>query len=237
MLIFGHAMEVRRIDMSQAQLLRAQLVDRGLNPQELIPRAKTFRRGEMIPLSPDRIWFVDQGIVQISTLYPSGDESLIAFAFAGMPFGTAMTQVDPYHAMALTNAALVSLSIVQIQQHLPLQDWIGQQVQRRLRQSEALIAMLGYRRVEDRLRQLLILLAGEIGETTTDGIKIAVRLTHQLIANTIGSTRVTTTRLLGELQREGWLTINRQHHIILRRSLMEPHPAYRTIRSEHLNCG
>jgi CRP-like cAMP-binding protein len=199
--------------MANTQQFHAPLGDR-----QLAYPTKTFRRGETIPLTLDYIWLVNQGIVQISTLYPSGEESVIGFAFEAMPFGISMSQVDPYNAIALTNVTLTRLSIAQIQQQPALQTLIDQQAQRRLRQTEALIAMLGYRRVDDRLRQLLIFLAGEIGEATTEGITIGVRLTHQLIANTIGSTRVTTTRILGDLQREGWLTVNRQHQIILRRS-------------------
>jgi CRP-like cAMP-binding protein len=191
-------------------LQHLSLVDHGA-------QLKTFRRGQTIPLNPDRIWIVRQGMVHLDTLYPSGDEALIGFAFEGMPFGASMTKVDPYTAVALTDVLLLGLTIEQIQRHPALSEMMCQQSQHRLRQTEALLSMLGYRRIEDRLRQFLILLAGEIGETTGVGIKIGVRLTHQLIANATGTTRVTITRILGELQREGWLVFDKQHHIILSR--------------------
>jgi CRP-like cAMP-binding protein len=187
-----------------------QLVDHGV-------QNKTFRRGQSIPLHPDRIWIVRQGAVHLDTLYPSGDEALIGFAFEGMPFGASMTQVDPYSAVALTDVSLLGLTIEQIQRHPALAEMMSQQSQHRLRQTEALLSMLGYRRIEDRLRQFLILLAGEIGETTGTGIRIGVRLTHQLLANATGTTRVTVTRILGDLQREGWLIFDKHHHIILSR--------------------
>jgi CRP-like cAMP-binding protein len=181
-------------------------------------RVKSFRRGSTIPLEPSCISIVREGVVHLGTLYPSGDEAMIGLVYPGMPFGLPMTQVDPYIAIALTDVVLYCFPTEQIQQLPILAQLIAQQSSQRLRQTEALLAMLSYRRVGDRLRQFLILLAGEIGETTTVGISLNVRLTHQLIANATGTTRVTITRLLGQLQREGWLIVDQQNHIVLTRS-------------------
>lgn len=191
-----------------------------LHHLELIDKSasvKTFRRGSSIPLKSDQIWVVRQGVVHLGTLYPSGDEAMIGLACPGMPFGLPMTQVDPYSAIALTDVVLFSFTMEQIQQAPILAQMIAQQTCLRLRQTETLLAMLSYRRVEDRLRQFLILLAGEVGESTPMGIRLSVRLTHQLIANATGTTRVTTTRLLGQLQREGWLQFDTNNHIVLDR--------------------
>jgi CRP/FNR family transcriptional regulator len=43
-----------------------------------------------------------------------------------------------------------------------------------------------------------------------EGITIDLRLSHQAIAEAIGSTRVTITRLLGDLRQEGLLQIDRK---------------------------
>jgi CRP-like cAMP-binding protein len=40
-------------------------------------------------------------------------------------------------------------------------------------------------------------------------------LTHQQLANAIGTTRVTMTRLINQLRDEGWLEIDRNRYIIL----------------------
>ncbi|NEQ26858.1 MAG: Crp/Fnr family transcriptional regulator, partial [Microcoleus sp. SIO2G3] len=86
---------------------------------------------------------------------------------------------------------------------------------RRLQQAEAFLAMVGYRRVEDRLRHLLLLLKQEIGQPIEGGTRLGVRLTHQQLANAIGTTRVTVTRLLSQLHDEGWLAIDSQRHLVL----------------------
>ena len=89
------------------------------------------------------------------------------------------------------------------------------QLARRMRQTEALLAISGLKRVEDRLQQLLYLLQQELGESTKEGTRIKVRLTHQNLANAIATTRVTVTRLLGEFQRQGWLGFDSDRHIII----------------------
>jgi CRP-like cAMP-binding protein len=203
------------VDQLSIEILRhLELIDKSTH-------LKAFRRGSNIPLNPNQVWVVHQGVVQLGTLYPSGDESIIGFAVPGMPFGLPMTQVDPYSAIALSDTLLYRFSMDQINQSSLLTEMIGQQAQHRLRQTEALLAMLAYRRVEDRLRQFLILLGGEVGESITTptmtGIRITVRMTHQLIANATGTTRVTITRLLGQLQRTGWLQFDSQNHIVLTR--------------------
>jgi CRP-like cAMP-binding protein len=210
-------------------MLQSKLNDRAssslsseiLQHLELIDKSahvKTFRRGSIIPLKTNQVCVVRQGVVQLGTLYPSGDEAVIGLACPGMPFGLPMTQVDPYSAIAMTDVVLFSFTMEQVQQSPVLTQMICQQASQRLRQTEAFLAMLGYRRVEDRLRQFLILLGGEIGESTPMGIRIGVRLTHQLIANATGTTRVTTTRLLGQLQREGWMQFDEHNHIVLART-------------------
>jgi CRP-like cAMP-binding protein len=178
---------------------------------------KRFRRGTAIPIQPDRIWIVRQGLVQLGSLYPNGEESILGILSQHMPFGLPLTQVDPYNAIALTDVVLISQSVSQLQRSPALTQFVNQAATKRLRQTEAILAMLGYRRIDDRLRQFLILLAGEIGETTPKGIRLSVRLTHQTIANATGTTRVTATRLLGVLRQEGWMYFDPDRHIVLTR--------------------
>lgn len=55
-----------------------------------------------------------------------------------------------------------------------------------------------------------------MGETlNSKQIRIKVRLTHQMLANAIGTTRVTITRLLGELQQQGKVSFDDERHLLL----------------------
>lgn len=188
------------------QLLELQYRGRNLS---------SFRAGQSISMNPSEVWIVYRGVVQLSTLYPSGDEALLGLAGAAMPFGLPLTLIYPYQASALSDVDLLCLTLQEIEQSDTLSREIFQHLSRRLQQTEALLAMVGYRRVEDRLRQLLNLLRIEIGQPVANGTRLSVRLTHQHLASAIGTTRVTVTRLLGQLREEGSLLIDGQRHIVV----------------------
>lgn len=174
-----------------------------------------YTSGQTIPMGSREIWIVCRGVVQLSTLYPSGDEALLGLAGPSMPFGLPLTLIQPYQATALSDVDLMRFSMAEIEQSPSLTQEILRHVNRRLRQTEALLALVGHRRVRDRLCNLLLLLQQEVGSPTEDGTRLMVRLTHQHLANAIGTTRVTVTRLLGQLRTEGWLRIDRNHHIVI----------------------
>ncbi len=176
---------------------------------------QSFRAGQPIPLHPGDIWIVYRGVVQLTTLYPNGDESLLGIVCPSMPFGLPLSLIYPYQAIALSDIDLLCLTELEVQQSATLSQEMFHHLTRRLQQAEAMLAMSGCRRVEDRLRQLLLLLKMEIGQSGTDGTRLSVRLTHQHLASAIGTTRVTVTRLLGQFKQEGWLTLDRDRHLIL----------------------
>jgi CRP-like cAMP-binding protein len=182
---------------------------------------RTYRRGQAITLNPSDVWVVYRGVVQLSTLYPSGDEAILGLAVPLMPFGLPLTLTQPYQAIALTDVDLMRLSLSELEQSPALMQCVLNQLSRRLQQTEALLALAGYRRVEDRLLQLLQLLQHELGQEVVGGTRLNVRLTHQHLANAIGTTRVTVTRLLGQLKMRGYLTIDASHHIVLKEGKLE----------------
>jgi CRP-like cAMP-binding protein len=188
------------------QLLEELYAGRSLYP---------YSSGQAIRMAPHEIWIVCRGVVQLSTLYPNGDEALLGLAGPSMPFGLPFTLAHPYQATALSAVDLMRLTIAEVEQSPTLTKGILRHINRRLRQTEAILALVGHRRVRDRLCHLLLLLQQEIGAPTATGTRLSVRLTHQHLANAIGTTRVTVTRLLGQLREEGWLNIDRDHHIVM----------------------
>lgn len=188
------------------QLLEELYKGRSLQP---------YKTGQVIRMLPDEILVVYRGVVQIGTLYDSGDEALLGLVCPLMPFGLPLSFIRPYQAAAMTEVDLMRLSMSEVDQSPALAQSLFHQLTRRLQQTEAVLAMVGYRRVEDRLRHLLLLLKEEIGLPITSGTRLSVRLTHQQLANAIGTTRVTVTRLLSQLQEEGWLVVDGTRHIVL----------------------
>lgn len=175
----------------------------------------TIKSGQFIPMQSHEVFIVCRGIVQLSTLYPNGDEGILGLICPSMPFGIPLSQLTPYEAIALTDVVLMRVHIMEIEQSPRLAQSLFKELLRRLQQTEMLLAIAGYRRVDDRLRQLLELLRQETGQVTPLGIRLSVRLTHQQIAGLIGTTRVTVTRLLREFRDEGWLRVDETRHILL----------------------
>ncbi|MGF1479065.1 MAG: Crp/Fnr family transcriptional regulator [Cyanophyceae cyanobacterium] len=178
-------------------------------------RLHFYDKGDEIPLVAQGVWQVYRGVVQLSKIHHSGEELLLGWAKPATFFGTWLTRVEPYQAKALSDVYLRWYSLGEIETSAQLAQTILGGVVRRVRQTEALLSIAGLRRVEERLHELLLLLKQEMGEPISGGTRLAVRFTHQNIANAIGTTRVTVTRLLGEFQRRELIALGSDRHIVI----------------------
>lgn len=174
-----------------------------------------YEKGEEIYLEPSGLWQVYRGVVQLSQLQASGEEILLGWALPNNFFGDYFTKISPYQGKALTDVYLKWYLLDEIEKNQILSQTIIKQLINKNKQTEALLAIAGIKRVEERLQKLLELLKEEVSEPISQGNRLIVRFTHQNLANTIGTTRVTITRLLGEFQRQGWISFDSDRHIIL----------------------
>jgi CRP/FNR family cyclic AMP-dependent transcriptional regulator len=85
----------------------------------------------------------------------------------------------------------------------------------RLRESWKRIHILNFREAPQRMKMLLTILSGENGANTPDGTIINLKLTHQEMADMAGLTRETVTRVLGQWQKDGFITVSKNRHILL----------------------
>ncbi|NJK48133.1 Crp/Fnr family transcriptional regulator [Candidatus Gracilibacteria bacterium] len=178
-------------------------------------RLHFYDRGEEIPLAEQGVWQVYRGVVQLSQLSLNGEEVLLGWAQPSTFFGLWLTHIESYQAKALSEVYLRWYPLSEIESSANLSHSVLTQVVRRMRQTEALLAIAGLRRVEERLQELLNLLKKELGQPVAQGTRLVVRLTHQNLANAIGTTRVTVTRLLGNFQRQGAIRLDRDRHLII----------------------
>ncbi|HBB31667.1 MAG TPA: hypothetical protein DDZ80_01760 [Cyanobacteria bacterium UBA8803] len=179
-------------------------------------RLHFYAKGEQIPLVSQGVWQVCQGLVQMTTLCHNGEEVWLGWAEPETFFGNWFSLLTTYQATALSDVHLIWFSLREINASPNLPQLILPQMVRRMRQTEALLAIAGQRRVEDRLQNLLLLMKREIGQPVGGDTRLGMRLTHQNLANAIGTTRVTVTRLLSKLKHEGAITFDRDRHIIIK---------------------
>ncbi|RCJ40215.1 transcriptional regulator [Nostoc minutum NIES-26] len=175
-----------------------------------------YTKGENILLNPQEILYVCRGLVKLSTFCETGEEVLVGLAKAGMVFGSSLTSLNNYQAIALCDIDLVSIHVVEIAASSTLSYTLLPKIKERLQQTESFVAICGRRRVKERLHNFLQLLKQEIGEPVLDGTRLSVRFTHEDIASACCTTRVTITRLMGKFEKQGIISFNSTNQIILK---------------------
>jgi CRP-like cAMP-binding protein len=171
--------------------------------------------GSQVPLLRHSIWLVVRGMVKLGALTIHGDELLLGLAGPNEPFGEPLTDVEAFEARTLCDTDLLCLSMDEVRSNPTLSLALLEAVSRRYRQSQALLALMGLRRVEERVRGFLELLALDYGQNCDEGLRLDLRLTHQEVASALGTTRVTVTRVIGLLRQEGWLQLDGQRRLVI----------------------
>jgi CRP-like cAMP-binding protein len=171
--------------------------------------------GSRVPLLKKSVWLVVRGMVKLSAISVQGDELLLGLAGPNEPFGDPLSNVEVYEATTLCESDLLCLTCDEIaaSPHLAMALLQGMGV--RYRQSEAMLGLLGLRRIEDRVRGFLELLANDYGQPCDQGLRLNIKLTHQELASALSTTRVTVTRVLGSLKDEGWLQLDGQRRLVI----------------------
>lgn len=92
---------------------------------------------------------------------------------------------------------------------------ISELISRRRSKVERRIKHLLFLSNRERLTHLLLDLAEQYGQGSTDRLDLQVKLSHQDLANFIGSTRETVTVVLGKMQLDGLLNVRRRRIMLL----------------------
>jgi CRP/FNR family transcriptional regulator, global nitrogen regulator len=186
------------------------------------PVVESFDRGKTIffPGDPaERVYFLKKGAVKLSRVYEAGEEITVALLRENSVFGvlsliTGNRSDRFYHAVAFTPVELISTPIEQFERSLkesPDMSWLMLKgLSSRILQTEMMVETLAHRDMGSRLVSFLLILCRDFGMPTNTGITIDLRLSHQAIAEAIGSTRVTVTRLLGDLKEGELISINKK---------------------------
>jgi len=186
------------------------------------PVVETFDRGKTVffPGDPaERVYFLVKGAVKLSRVYEAGEEITVALLRENSVFGvlsllTGHRSDRFYHAVAFTPVELLSVPIEQMEKALKdrpeLSIFMMKGLSSRILQTEMMIETLAHRDMGSRLVSFLLILCRDFGLPNADGITIDLKLSHQAIAEAIGSTRVTVTRLLGEMRQEQIISVHKK---------------------------
>ena len=207
------------IELSVLQNKPLTAILRHINGEDYSSNIELFERGKTIffPGDPaDKIYFLLKGAVKLSLVYEAGDEITVALLRENSVFGVfsliAGQKLDRfYHAVAFSAVELLSAPINRVEEALKnnsdLSILMLKGLSSRILQTEMMIETLAHRDMGSRLVSFLLILCRDFGVPVSDGIHIDLKLSHQAIAEAIGSTRVTITRLLGDLRQQGIISI------------------------------
>ncbi|MBD1846676.1 PAS domain-containing protein [Cyanobacteria bacterium FACHB-63] len=183
-----------------------------------------YHRGELLRIEPQNLWLVAEGVVKLTTLSQRGEEILIGLVTEEQVFGGSLTKLTTYQAISMTDVKLIAIPVSKLTESAELSQLLLPRMMQRLQQTEQFLAVRGHIRLCDRFEQLLQVLKEEIGEPITiaednqaikTGTRFKAKLTHQDFANACCTTRVSITRLLGQLQQAGKVCFDDQNHLIV----------------------
>jgi CRP/FNR family cyclic AMP-dependent transcriptional regulator len=217
-------MDEKRGYLSDTELFR-DLSERDLAELELVTTLTSVSRGRVFyrPEDPgERLFLLRQGRVQLYRISPEGKKLVIATLGPGALFGEMALLGQQMHnafAEAMEDCSIMVMSRADLERLMLNDPTIGRRIltltQRRLNDAEARLEDMAFKGIPARLASLLLRLAADQGSDSITG------LTHQDLAETIGTYRETATQVLNDMKADGLIEIGRKRIRILDRARLE----------------
>ncbi|MBI4784327.1 MAG: Crp/Fnr family transcriptional regulator [Oscillatoriophycideae cyanobacterium NC_groundwater_1537_Pr4_S-0.65um_50_18] len=144
----------------------------------------------------DRLWQIESGFVRTLTWLEDGTNVALGIWGEGDVVGVPFSQADPFQMECLTKVEAIALPFSQLQN-------ASKVLLSHLHQAETLMQIHSQKRVDIKVLKFLDWLDQRFGQDVATGRLINLRLTHQDISEAIGTTRVTVTRILNQLEKQG----------------------------------
>ena len=168
-----------------------------------------FTRRSFLPEHQNSLWKIETGFVRTFTYLEDGTTVALGLWGHGDIVGKTFSKLEPYQMECLTKVEATVL---------PLEEWHqpAETLLAHIQQAEELMVIRSYKKVDTMLIKLLAWLSKKFGLEVEKGRLIDMRLTHEDLAEMLGSTRVTITRVLGQFEQEGLIDCLSLHRIVLR---------------------
>lgn len=187
-------------------------------------RWKKFSRGTPIYLPGERadsVYIVAEGLVKLCHLTVDGKVSTLAFIKIGEIFGELSlleTGTRGEYCEAATDTTIIRIPRETLLPHMEANMQfvvaITKIVGLRRKRIENRLKSLLFSSNQQRLAHLLLDLAEQFGTAVDDGVRIGLKLSHQELANLIGTTRETVTILLGKMKADGMIGGKREKVVL-----------------------
>ena len=190
-----------------------------------ISHMTSYRKHEPIcfPGQPaNTVYLLKQGRAKISRVNEKGQEATISLLEPGEIFGEVEALAGIARetlVRALEPVLVCEIARENFERYLDRCPTVGIRILKkiggRLRYVESKFSDLVFHSAPARLAKLLLQLSETMGERDQGRIRLNVRLTHQNLANLIGTSRETVSALLGQFQRQRLVTQDHRHICLL----------------------
>lgn len=188
-----------------------------------LPRDETiFHAGDIA----DAFYIIASGKVKISVTSTDGKDFILTVLGAGQVFGEmALLEPCPRSATVTTATPVEILVLLRddfnrlVSTTPSLSHGLLVILARRLRKANSKMESLAYMDVAGRLARYLLDLAGDHGQKLGNGWIVVRRPTHADIAQSIGTSRETVSRLINEFE-EGFGLVNKGRYTYIREHLL-----------------
>jgi len=175
-----------------------------------------------------QIYLLKEGRVKISRISEEGREVTLALLEPGEIFGELEVLDDAPRdtlAEALDDSKICVVSkalFLEMIHSMPALSFrLTKLIGFRMRKIESRVEDLVFKDVPARLAHLLLDLAKDYGKEAPQGVLLQIKITHQEIANLIGSIRETVSAVLGDFKREGWIAFEGRRIVLLKPKLIQ----------------
>jgi CRP/FNR family transcriptional regulator len=199
----------------------AQLAKADRAELEALGRSESFARGEYVFRagdSGDNVYLLRAGRVKIFQTSTPGREIILWFCLPGDIFGLSEVARGGGRSVSALACEPCETLVIRRKQFSALVEtrpriaMLSMQVlSSRLRTLGDAFANLVADEAELRIAKLILRLATLHGERSDHGVRLALPLTHQDIANMAGTSRQTVTDVLNALKRRGLLAVRGRH--------------------------
>ena len=210
--------------------LFAELDDRELLQIANVAKSRRYAKDDVVfhaDESGDVFCLIREGEVKVTMISPEGKEIILSMLGPGDFFGEmALLDDEPRSATVIATEPLEVVTIWRsdflslLSENFGLTKKVLAELSRRLRTASNRIESLATMDVYGRLARFFLDLAREDGKALDNGYVAVTRPTHQSIANMIGTSRETVSRLIHDLMKQG-LLLSEGKTIYLRKTAID----------------
>ena len=210
--------------------LFAELDDRELASIAAVAKSRRYAKDDVVfhaDESGDVFCIIKEGQVKVTMISPEGKEIILSMLGPGDFFGEmALLDNEPRSATVVATEPLDVFTIWRkdflqiLQENFGITRKVLAELSRRLRNASNRIESLATMDVYGRLARFFLDLAAESGKPLDSGYVAVQRPTHQSIANMIGTSRETVSRLIHDLMKQN-LLLSEGKTIYLRKTALD----------------